>query len=110
MDRFHDERGMVGKLAVIWLLVAALLVIAAVDTVSIVVVRFHLATVATAAASDGAAAFHLEHSVGRACAVAAASIKAQDASLKLGKDFCEIDPSTNDVTITLRKQAMRTSW
>ena len=105
MDRFHDERGMVGKLAVIWLVFAALFVIAAVDAVSIVVVRFHLASVATAAASDGAAAFHLEHSVGKACAAAAASVKTQDPSLKIGKDFCHIDPSTNDVTITLHKQA-----
>lgn len=105
MDRLHDERGMVGKLAVIWILVAALLVIAAIDGISIVIVRFHLADVATAAASDGAADFRLNHDVASACEVAMTTIKTQDPSLKLGKGFCVINTTTSDVTITLHKEA-----
>lgn len=105
MDRFHDERGMMGKLALIWLLVAALFVVAAVDGIAIVTVRFHLASVATDAASDGAAAYRLNHDIAKSCDVAAASVKTQDPSLKLGKDFCLIDPVTSDVTITLHKKA-----
>jgi hypothetical protein len=105
MDRLHDECGMMGKLALIWLLVAALFVVAAVDGISIITVRFHLASVATDAASDGAAAYRLNHDVAESCEVAAATVKTQDPSLKLGKGFCLIDPTTSDVTITLHKEA-----
>jgi hypothetical protein len=105
MNRLNDERGMVGKLALIWILVAALFVVAAVDGISIVIVRFHLAGVATTAASDGAAAYRLNHDVAKACDIAATSAKTQDPSLKLGKGFCVIDPTTSDVTITLHQEA-----
>ncbi len=105
MDRLHDERGMVGKLAVIWILMAALLLVGVVDGVSIALVRFHLAGVATTAASDGAADYRVSHDVASACAVAANSAKTQDPTLKLGKSFCLIDPTTSDVTITLHKEA-----
>ena len=49
-----DETGLVGKLLVLWLLVAALVVVAAVDAASIVFTRIRIADVAQDAAVTGA--------------------------------------------------------
>lgn len=52
--RFGEESGLVGKLLVLWLLVAALLVLAAVDTATIVFTRIRTADIARDAAAVGA--------------------------------------------------------
>ena len=49
-----DETGLVGKLLVLWLLVAALVVVAAVDAASILFARIRIADVAQDAAVTGA--------------------------------------------------------
>lgn len=105
MDRLRDERGLVGKLAIVWLLIAALLVVTVIDAVSIVSVRLHLSNIATNAASDGAAAFRINHDVAAACQIASVTVHGEDASLKLGKSFCDIDQTTGAVTITLHEEA-----
>ena len=105
MERFRDERGMVGKLAVVWLLIAAVVIVVAIDGASIVITRFHLSNVATDAATDAVADFRLGHDVDKACATAAATVHTQDASLKVGKTFCEVDEQTGSVTITLHEEA-----
>lgn len=103
--RWSDERGMLGKLAIAWLLAAALIVVIVVDGTSVLVTRLHLSDVSGQAAIAGATDFNTNHDPRRACDVAAASIKAADASLKLGKSFCTVDTAKGDVTITLHKQA-----
>lgn len=105
MRRWRDERGMVGKLAVIWLLFLAMVVVAAVDSASIVYTRIHLSNIATAAASDTAVAYRLDHDAAKACAAAQLTIEIADPKIKLGKDFCQIDPTTDTVTISLHQEA-----
>lgn len=53
--RMREETGLVGKLIVLWLVVAAVVALAAVDAVTIVVTRFRTADIARDAAAVGAA-------------------------------------------------------
>ncbi len=49
----REERGLVGKLLVLWLLVLALVVVVAIDGASILLARIHVAEVAQTAADAG---------------------------------------------------------
>jgi hypothetical protein len=104
-SRRHDEAGMVGKVVVAWLLVLALVGLAAIDTVSIVITRLHAADVAGNAASDAAASFRLTHNVQRACQAAATTVDDADPRITLAPDGCKIDPRTGDATIVVHKDA-----
>ena len=53
----RDERGLVGKIIVLWLLLVVLVILAAIDAGSIVLARVRTADVARDAASAGAEAF-----------------------------------------------------
>jgi hypothetical protein len=101
----HDEQGLVGKLAIVWILILALLGIAAVDTVSIALTTFKLSDIATEAASDGAVAYRSHHSVTEACDAAKTSVASQDPALKVGPAFCRVDEPTGRVTVTLHSTA-----
>ncbi|MGH2539394.1 MAG: hypothetical protein ACRDGK_02615 [Actinomycetota bacterium] len=103
--RWRDQSGLVGKAGVVWLLLVALLGVAAVDTVSIALTTFKLSEVAVEAASDAAVAFRSQHDVVEACDVARASVDAQAPALKIGRNGCTVDPPTGRVTITLRAVA-----
>ena len=103
--RWSDERGLLGKLAIVWLLLAAIIVVGLVDGASILVTRLHLSDVAGQAAIAGASDFSTTHDVQHACAAAGVSIQAADPNVKLGKAFCKIDTAKGDVTITLHKEA-----
>ena len=96
---------MVGKVVVAWLLVLALVGLAAIDTVSIVITRLHAADVAGNAASDAAASFRLTHNVQRACQAAATAVDDADPRITLAPDGCTIDPRTGDATIVVHKDA-----
>jgi len=50
----HDETGLVGKMIVVWILILALLAVAAIDAASIAFTTYKLADVGAAAASEGA--------------------------------------------------------
>jgi hypothetical protein len=105
MVRWNDERGLLGKLAIAWLIVAALIVVGLADGASILVARLHLSDVAGAAAIAGATDYATTHDVRHACEAAAASIQTADKDVKLGKNFCTVDAAKGDVTITLHKEA-----
>jgi Flp pilus assembly protein TadG len=101
----RDERGLVGKLAIVWILILALLGVAAVDTVSIALTTFKLSDIATEAASDGAVAYRSHRDATEACDAARASVMQQDPALKLGSSFCHVDEATGRVTVTLHATA-----
>jgi hypothetical protein len=103
--KVRDEQGLMGKLALLWLVLLALLVIATFDGVMIVSMRLHLANIATNAASEAMSAYQVDHDVAGACAVATATIKSEDAAAKLKKNGCVVDPATGAVTVSIRKPA-----
>lgn len=105
MDDLRSEQGLMGKLALVWLLILALVVITAVDAVAIVSTRIHLSNLATKAASDGAVAWRETHDVGRTCEAALSAVHTEDAAAKVGRNGCKVDQGTGFVTISVHKAA-----
>ena len=62
----RDDRGLIGKLILVWLLMFALAVVAAIDAGSIVLARFRGNDVATRAAVAASRTFAIEQSPNRA--------------------------------------------
>jgi uncharacterized membrane protein len=101
----RDQDGMVGKVAIVWLLLLAVLAIAAVDAASIALTKFKLSDTAVEAASDAAVEFRRNRDVTEACQVAKITVEELQPELKPGKNFCVADPETGRVTVTLRTTA-----
>jgi hypothetical protein len=106
MNRIHaDQRGWVGKFLVVWLLLLALIVVVAADAISIGITTFKLSDDAQQASSDALVVYRQGNSTTQACETAAATIASSDPKVKLTKNFCTIDPTSREVTITLRTEA-----
>lgn len=100
---WRGQEGMVGKTAVIWLALAALIVVAGLDVVAIGRSTFRLSEIASEAASTGAANYQREgRSETKACEAVAASVEALDTTLKLGRNACRVDSESGQVTVTLK--------
>lgn len=105
MQTLSGERGLIGKLTLVWLLIAAVLVVAVIDGGSIALTRYHLSSIATNAASDGAASYALERDATTACEVAAASLHSEDPTAKITKKGCTLDTTNGAMTLKVKKQA-----
>ena len=104
--RARDERGMIGKLLVLWLLVLALVIVAAIDGVSIMMTRFQLSDGATRAATNAAAALNRGGSPTEACEIAADTLDEHEPDAQRPRrTWCEVDPTDGLVTIRLRTEA-----
>jgi hypothetical protein len=98
----RDQTGLVGKFIVGWLLLVALLGIAAVDGASIAFTTLRLSDMASTAASDAAAGYAGHREERRACDAAARTVERQDPAVKLVS--CQVDP-TGVATVKIRKTA-----
>lgn len=104
--RASDERGFIGKLLIVWLLVLGLLGVAVIDATSIVMARFQLSDAATRAATDAAAALNRGGSPTEACAAAAGSLDEHEPDARRPRrSWCQVDPADGRVTIRLRTDA-----
>lgn len=105
-SRFHaDASGLVGKMVVVWLLLLAVLGVAAIDAGSIMLTKFHLSDIATNAATEGANAFRDSQDANAACQAAYAYVSSQDPSVKVPKRGCVVNSQAGTVSITVRKVA-----
>jgi len=99
-----DERGLIGKILVLWIVLGVLLLVAGIDTAQVLLMRFHVAHAAQAAAFDAAST--LRSSRGDRDASYQAALQAVhdvDADVKL-TDFV-IDGQTGQVTVTVTGKA-----
>jgi hypothetical protein len=104
--RASGERGMIGKLLVVWLLVLALIGVAAVDGISIMLARFQLSDAATRAATSAAAALNRGGSATEVCEIAADAVAEHEPDArKPRRGWCVVDDAEGRVTITLRTDA-----
>jgi hypothetical protein len=104
--RLHGgQAGLVRGLILIWLVIAAVVAVTALDAASIAFTKFRLADVASAASTQAANAFRSSPNVAAACQAAEESVVADDADAKLAKNGCTIDAQTGVATITVRKEA-----
>jgi hypothetical protein len=101
----RDETGLVGKIVMVWLLVVALLGVAAVDATSILFTKFRLSDLAVEAANEASTALVQGTTPAEACALAADKVESVDPEARLAKDGCKVDTTTKTVTIKLRKTA-----
>jgi hypothetical protein len=101
--RLHrDQRGLVGKFIVGWLLIVGLIGLAAVDFTSIAFTTFRLSDIAASAASEAASQFNRGANSTRACEAADRSVTKQDPTVRM-VGCRRID--TASFSITVRKQA-----
>lgn len=105
MNLHRDQSGLLGKIAVIWLLAIVLIGVAAVDAASIVFTKFRLSDIAVNAANAGVAAFKTSKSGRQACQAAAATVQAEDDTLELREGDCKVSAHDGSVTIVLRTEA-----
>jgi hypothetical protein len=105
MRLHHECSGLVGKILAVWLLLVALVGVAAVDAASIAMTTYRLSDTAAEAASVGAAALRGTRGREAACEDARLAIETKDADQPIGRSFCRVDLQTETVTITLKRQA-----
>lgn len=103
--RAHDERGLVGKLLVLWLLLFAVLVVAAIDAGSIMLMKIKVSNAADAAAVAGAATFHTVDTRADAYTDTLRQLRQDLPEAKLRPEDFVINPSTGEVTVTITMRA-----
>lgn len=104
-ERLRDERGLMGKIAIVWLLLLVLFVVAAIDTGSIALTRFKVANAADEAAFQAASEFKGSADRLKALEAAQQVIEKDVPSAKIPADGFTIDPHTGDVTVKVAKKA-----
>ncbi len=98
-----DERGLIGKILVLWLVLAALFLVFAYDGIQVAVTRFRVADAAQNAAFEAAAA--LRSSPGDQRAAYQAALQAiEEAGSTLRLTEFVIDPQTRQVTVTVTRK------
>ena len=100
-----DDSGLIGKIAIVWLLILALILVAAVDAASIAFTTYKLSDVGSAAASEGALVFDKTHDVRDACDRVVQVMKEEDPAVRLAKGGCSVERPSGLVTVKVRKDA-----
>jgi hypothetical protein len=101
----HDQTGLVGKIAVVWLLIGALFLVAAFDGIAIGFTKYRVADLAGNGASEAAIQYKSSGKAAQACAAAIAYVTDHDEEAHVPTDGCVIDPATGVATLTVRKVA-----
>jgi hypothetical protein len=103
--RIVDDRGLIGKMLVVWVVVLALLAVGAIDTISIVRTHLSLADTAVEASHEGAVDYADHADVTQACAAAAQAASHANPKFHVAHAGCRVDPATGKVTLILRTRA-----
>ena len=101
-----DERGLVGKIAILWLLFLAVFVVAAFDAGSIALTRYKVTEAASDAAREAANVFKQTGDRNQAYQAAAELVNEDAPGARIpAKDGFSIEPQTGRVTIVVVKTA-----
>ena len=104
-ERLRDERGLLGKIAIVWLLLLALFVVAAVDTGSIALTRFRVANAADKAAFQAAAEFKESQDRNKALTMAEQIVEEDAPHARIPTNGFSIDAQTGAVTVRVVDKA-----
>lgn len=99
-----DERGLIGKILVLWLVLGLLLVVFAYDGIQVAVTRFRVADTAQSAAYEAASTLRSTNGDSAEAYQAAQQVVA-DAGSDLRLSGFTIDPQTDQVTLTVTHKA-----
>jgi Flp pilus assembly protein TadG len=98
-----DDRGLIGKILILWIVLAIVLVIAAYDAGEILYARFKVADAAQAASFDAASTYKDTHDRTAAHQAALDAVERTDPGAKM-TEFV-IDEATGQVTVTVTRRA-----
>ncbi len=101
----HGQAGLIGKIAMLWivgLLLAGLLIL---DGISIVLTTFKLSSTAQAAATTAATTFKNTHDATAACLAAEPDLLHDNQSVPTSDTWCRVNESTGVATISLHSTA-----
>ncbi len=101
--RVLDQRGLVGKIIVVWLALLVLFGIAAWDAGAVMITRFKLQNAAENAAFEAASTYKTTRSVSEAKQAAVDQVRQDAAGARMTK--FSIDPTTGDATVSLAERA-----
>jgi hypothetical protein len=101
----HDQAGLIGKMIVVWLLILALLAVAAIDAASIAFTTYTLSDVGSSAASEGALVYKRDRNVRETCERVTGVIQKEEPAARLTRGGCTIERPTGLVTVKIRKRA-----
>ena len=101
----HDQAGLIGKIAVFWIVVLLLVGLLVLDGISIVLTTFRLSNTAQAAASTAASQYHTTPNATDACRLAERDLLTDGVPLPENGKWCRIDAVTGQATIALRTTA-----
>lgn len=105
MNVRRDEAGLIGKMIVVWLLILALLAVAAIDAASIAFTTYKLSDVGALAAGEGALVYKRERNVRDTCERVARVVAKEEPAARLARGGCTIERPTGLVTVKIRKRA-----
>ena len=102
--RIHlDERGLVGKIAVVWVIILAVLAVFVLDGVAVLTAKYHVADAAGNAVSEAAFTYKQTLKVEDACAKAAETVASVDAEAHIPPNGCFVNTKNGSVTITVKR-------
>src|SRR3954453_16252783 len=101
----HDQAGLIGKVAIAWIVILLVRCLLVLETISIVLTTFRLSSTAQGAASDVATTYHSGHDVEKAGAGAAPAVLNDNGNPPNKDTWCKIDTSSGQATIPLKTTA-----
>src|SRR5262245_25237165 len=101
----HDQAGLIGKVAIVWIVVLLVVGLLVLDTISIVLTTFRLSSTAQGAASTAATTYHSSPDATKACLAAEPDLLNDNVSVPGNEGWCKIDPTSGQATITLKTTA-----
>ena len=101
----HDDAGLIGKAAVLWIVVLLLVGLLLLDGLSIVLTTFKLSNTAQAAATTAATTYKNRGDATKACTAAQSDLLADNVDPPGNPSWCKIDPASGMATITLKTEA-----
>ena len=101
----HDQAGLIGKVAIVWIVVLLVIGLLVLDGISIVLTTFKLSSTAQGAASTAATTYHSLHDATKACLAAQPDLLSDNVDVPKNTTWCKIDPTSGQATITLKTTA-----
>ena len=101
----HDQAGLIGKIALFWIIGLFLVGLLILDGLSIVLTTFKLSNTAQAAASTAATNYKNLHDPAKACQAAVPTLLQDNQTEPTNDTWCKINTTTGEATITLHSTA-----
>ena len=97
----HDQAGLIGKVAVFWIIAALLAALLILDALSIVLTTFRLSSTAQGAASAAATTYKNVHDPAKACEAAGVELLRDNTPVPENEGWCKIDEDSGTASISL---------